>query len=135
MNMLTLPKLLAVTQACNYWNAVMNNYADLTRSVGGSLTGKTTEEGMVAIIKFAVRDKIRMVARVTLHSMHQDRDGYVRILCARLSGQAGVCKFIIKCHSCNTDVYYTETVVRDVLTRGVADPDIQLAYLGIKIKS
>ena len=73
-----------------------------------------------------------MVARVSLHNMRQDRDETVRSYCARLNGQAGVCKFVIKCTNCQQDVNYTESIVRDVLARGIADPDIQLDLLGDK---
>ena len=49
---------------------------------------------------------------------------------AHLRGQAGICKFLGKCPGCNTDVNYTESVLRDVLTKGIADPEIQLDLLG-----
>jgi len=48
-----------------------------------------------------------MVARVTLHNLRQDRDETIRAFGARLHGQAGVCKFIIKCPGCDGDVSYT----------------------------
>ena len=67
-----------------------------------------------------------MVARVILHDMRQDRVETVRSFGARLRGQAGICKFLIKCPSCDADVNYTEAMMRDVLTRGIADPEIQL---------
>ena len=51
------------------------------------------------------------------------------IICARLKGQAGVCKFTIKCPGCQATVDYTDEILRDVLTRGVADPEIQLDLL------
>ena len=73
-----------------------------------------------------------MVARVSLHNMRQDRDEPVRRFCARLRGQASVCKFLIKCPGCNADVNYTDTIVRDVLARGICDPEIQLDLLGDK---
>jgi len=73
-----------------------------------------------------------MVDRVTLHNMHQDRDETVRSFGARLCGQAGICKFLIKCPSCDAEVNYTEAIMRDVLTRGIADPEIQLDLLGDK---
>ena len=109
---------------------------DLTRSAGGSLTGKTAEEVMAAIKKLAVRNENTMVARVKLHNMRQDRDEPVRSFCARLQGQASVCKYVItcKCPGCDIDVHvnYTEPIVRDALARGLADPDIQLDLLGDK---
>lgn len=105
---------------------------DLTRSAGGSLTNKPENEVMEAIKKLAVREENTMVARVTLHNMRQDRDEPVRRFCARLIGQASVCKFLIKCSNCNNDVNYTDTIVRDVLARGICDPEIQLDLLGDK---
>lgn len=76
-----------------------------------------------------------MVARVTLHNMRQDRDEQVRNFTAKHRGQAGVCKFVITCPNCNHEVNYTDTIVRDVLARGIADPDIQLDLLGDKTKT
>lgn len=67
-----------------------------------------------------------MGVRVTLYNMRQDMDEPVRNFSAKLCGQAGVCKFVITCPNCNHEVNYTDTIVRDVLARGIADPDIQL---------
>ena len=92
---------------------------DLTRSAGGSLTNKPEADVLVAIKKLAVREENTMVARVTLHNMRQDRDEPVRGFGARLRGQAGVCKFLIKCTGCDVDVNYTEAILRDVLSRGM----------------
>lgn len=103
---------------------------DLTRNAGGSLTNKTADEVLAAIKKLAVREENTMVARVQLHNMRQDRDEPIRSFCARLRGQAGVCKFNIKCQGCEGDVNYTEQIVRDVITRGLADSEIQLDLLG-----
>ncbi len=103
---------------------------DLTRNAGGSLTNKSTEEVMEAIKKLAVRDENTMVARVHLHNMRQDRDETIRSFSARLRGQAGVCKFLVACPECNTEVNYTENVLRDLVTRGLADDEIQLDLLG-----
>ena len=71
-----------------------------------------------------------MVARVALHNMTQDREEPIRSFCARIKGQAGVCKYHIECPSCQTTVNYTMCIVRDVLFRGLADSDIQLELLG-----
>ena len=103
---------------------------DLTRSAGGSLTNKTEDEVLTLIKRLAVREENTMVARVTLHEMQQDRDETIRSFGARIRGQAGVCKYTISCPSCNSDVNYTEQILRDVLTRGIADPEIQLDLLG-----
>lgn len=103
---------------------------DLTRAAGGSLTNKPVEDVLAAIRKLAVREENTMVARVSLHNMRQDRDETIRSFGARLRGQADICKFLIKCPGCEVDVNYTDEIMRDVLTRGVADPEIQLDLLG-----
>ncbi|GAB1601688.1 hypothetical protein Ahia01_000447200 [Argonauta hians] len=71
-----------------------------------------------------------MVARVALSNMRQDRDEAIRSFSARLLGQAGICKYSIKCPTCNINVDYTDEMVRDALTRGISDHDIQLDLLG-----
>ena len=105
---------------------------DLTRSAGGSLVDITEQDVLQAIYTLAVREENTMVARVALHSMTQDWDETVRSFGARLRGQAGICKFTIPCPHCNQNVDYTEAILRDVLTRGLSDPDIQLDLLGDK---
>ena len=105
---------------------------DLTRTAGGTLTGKTEEEVLAAMRKLAVREENTMVARVSLHNMRQDRDEPIRVFGARLRGQAGVCKFVVKCPGCNENVNYTDAILRDVLSRGLDDQDIQLDLLGDK---
>ena len=85
---------------------------------------------MASICKLAVREEDTMVARVSLHNMRQDRDETVRGIGARLQGQANICKFITKCTNCNEDVNYTEAIMRDVLSRGFCDPEIQMDLLG-----
>ena len=105
---------------------------DLTRNAGGSLTNKPIEEVMTAIRKLAVLEENAMVARVQPHNMHQDRHETVRSFGARLRGQAGIWKFNTQCPECHTSVNYTEHILRDVLTRGVADSEIQLDLLGDK---
>lgn len=103
---------------------------DLTRAAGGSLIHKPEEEVLAAIKCLAVREENAMVARVTLSNMRQDRDEPIRSFGARLRGQAGVCKFTTKCPSCETDVTYTDEIIRDTLIRGINDPEIQLDLLG-----
>ena len=103
---------------------------DLTRAQGGSLTTKTEEIVLAAIRQLAVREENTMVARVTFNNMTQDREETVRSIGARLRGQAGVCKFVLKCNNCDTDVNYADAILRDVLTRGLYDSEIQLELLG-----
>ena len=64
--------------------------------------------------------------------MHQDWDETIHNFGAPLRGQASICKFLIKCPGCNMDVNYTENILRDVVTHGLADSEIQLDLLGEK---
>ena len=71
-----------------------------------------------------------MVARVTLYEMRQDRDETIRSFGARIRGQANICKYTLKCPSCTKPVNYSDHILRDVLSRGIADSEIQLSLLG-----
>ena len=73
-----------------------------------------------------------MVARVTLHNMRQDRDEPIRAYGARLRGQASICKFAQQCTGCDANVDYTESILKDVLCRGLEDAEIQMDLLGDK---
>ena len=73
---------------------------DLTRSAGSSLTNKSVNEVMTVIKKLAVREGNTMVAHVELCNMRQDHDETICSFGARLR----VCKFLIKCPGCDTDV-------------------------------
>ena len=107
--------------------------SDLFR-VHGSQVAKPEDEVITAIKQLAVRVENTMIARVTLGNMRQDREEPVRQYAARLKGQAGTCKFtaVEKCTNCDTDVThnYSDTMVRDALTKGLADTDIQQDLLG-----
>ena len=59
-----------------------------------------------------------MVARAALYAMHQERDEPVRTFAARASGQARTCRFTQDCPQCSTAVDFTDTMIRDVVTRG-----------------
>ena len=62
--------------------------------------------------------------------MHQDRDEPVRTFSARTRGQARTCKFTQDCPQCSTAVDFTDTMIRDVVTRGLDDQEIQQDLLG-----
>ena len=103
---------------------------DLTRTAGGSLMDKDEQHVLNSIKALAVRQENIMVARVTLHKMTQDREEPIRTFAARVRGQAHICKFSQTCPTCNLDVRYTDSVIRDVITRGINDQEIQLDLLG-----
>ena len=105
---------------------------DLTRSAGGTLTTKSEKDVLELIQKLAVRVENKIVARLALHEMQQDRDEPVRLFCARLRGQANTCQYFTRCSKpgCDTDVHYTEDIVKDCLIKGLCDEDIRLDIVG-----
>ena len=103
---------------------------DLTRNNGGSLRDNEEDDILEAIKHLAIRQENVMVSRVELGGMRQDRDEPVRSFAARLRGQAHVCKYSVTCPNCSTSVSYADQVLRDTITRGLCDPDIQLEILG-----
>ena len=103
---------------------------DLTNNAGGSLTNKTENAVLEAIKTLAVREESTMVARVTLYEMRQDRDETIRSFGARIRGQANICKYTLECPNCSSPVNYSDHILRDVLSRGIADSEIQLCLLG-----
>lgn len=105
---------------------------DLNRT-HGTLIGKTEQEVLLHIKTLAVKPENVLVARVQLQNISQDRDETVRAYCARLRGQAGVCKFV-KAKTCDctavVEVDYSEDIIRDTLIRGLCDDEIKLHILG-----
>lgn len=118
-------KIIQLLECCNE-----HLRKDLTRSSTDTLTDQSEEDVLKAIRLLAVREENIMVARATLNSMHQDHDETIRSFGARLRGQAGVCKYLIDCPGCNVQVNYTEAILKDVLSRGIDDSEIQLDLLG-----
>ena len=97
---------------------------DLARTYG-SLSSQTEKNVIDYIQNLAVKKENIMVARHDFHIMQQDRDEPVRNFAARLRGQAAICKFQTKCINCDQGVDYSAIEIRDVLVRGLADPDIR----------
>lgn len=95
---------------------------DLTPAAGGTLTANTEKEVLTEMEALAVRRENILVARVTLHNMSQDRDETIWPFGARFKVQAGTCKYVPKCSptTFRADVDFTETILRDVLGRGMA---------------
>ena len=102
---------------------------DLTR-LHGSLISSPEADVLEKIKTLAIRQENVMVARVQLHNLTQDRDEPIRAFSARLKGQSSVCQFNVKCDTCNVDIDYSDTIVRDTMIRGICDDDIRLEILG-----
>ena len=102
---------------------------DLTRT-HGNLIDKPEETVLELIRSLTVRPVNIMVARVNLNQLKQDRDEPMRSFCARLRGQASVCKFLINC-PCepSVEVDFSDQMVRDALINGLEDEEIRLDIL------
>ena len=74
---------------------------DLTRAAGGTLTTKSEADALDVIRSLAIREENAMVARFSLHNMHQDAEEPIRVFGARIKGQAGVCKSNLACPRCH----------------------------------
>lgn len=105
---------------------------DLFR-INGRLNTETEKKVLEEIGKLAVRPQNVLVARADLQSLRQDREETVRAFCARLRGQARVCKFTQEkeCTCKEMVVFdYSDVMVRDAFIRGLADEDIRLEIVG-----
>ena len=103
---------------------------DLTQTAGGSLFNKQEKDVIKVIKALAGRQANSMVARLKLRNMKQDRDEPIRSFSAKIIGQAATCKYMTECPQCSHQVDYSNSIARDVLTRGIADPEIQRDILG-----
>ena len=105
----------------------------LFRAHSGKLVGKGEQVVLTAIEGLAVEPEKEIVERVRLLNMKQDRDELVQSFVNRLQGQANMCKFVLK-YKCTcdleSDISYSDLMVRDVLARGISDTDIQIELLG-----
>ena len=102
---------------------------DLTRNNGGTMKERPITEVLIAIKALAVREENPTIARVTLHSMTQDREESIRAFGARLRGQASVCQYKKNCE-CGLTVDYSEENATGALIKGLADLDIRKQLLG-----
>ena len=78
----------------------------------------------LAVIVVATR-----VMRADLVRMQQERDKSFRAFAARVRSNADTCDYITKC-TCLREVDFTDSIIRDVMTAGIADLDIRHEVLG-----
>ena len=102
---------------------------DLTWSAGGRLTNKMEYEVFAAIKTLAVCKENTMVARVASMKCVKT-DETIRSFGARVRGPAGVCKYLLNCPTCSTEVKYTDHILHDVIARVISDSEMQLELLG-----
>ena len=87
--------------------------------------GATEESCLKELKQIAVRKRNKAVNRVKLISIKQDRGEPVRKFAGRICSLAAVSDYSVKCGGCQTKVPYTEQVIMDQVTNGLADPEIQ----------
>ena len=88
--------------------------------------GTVTEETRLSELKqLAVRQKNRMVNRVKLGTLKQDKGEPVRKFYGRVHSLASVSEYTVSCAKCQVLVPYTEPVIMDQVIAGLAEVDIQ----------
>ena len=102
---------------------------NLTRSNGGSLINKEIGDILNCIKKLAIREDNVMLTRVQLYNMKQDMEESVRKFGSRLQSKASTCKYQINCDKCNESIDFTDSILRDILVKGLCDHDIQTKVL------
>ena len=88
--------------------------------------GTETEVSRLAELKqLAVRQKNRMVNRVKLGTLRQDKGEPVRKFAGRVRSLASVSEYKVNCNTCQVPIPYTEPVIMDQVIAGLADLEIQ----------
>ena len=84
--------------------------------------GTVAEESRLAELKqLAVRQKNRMVNRVKLGTLRQDKGEPVRKFAGRVRSLATVSEYKVSCKTCQVSIPYTEPVIMDQVIAGLAD--------------
>ena len=110
-----------------------NLQKDLHRVYNDTTKTMNEENLLQAIKKLAVIDENALVSRYKLHNLKQNVDEPITSYAARIKGQANVCGFFEVCPKCKfTEVNFSHQIIRDVITKGIADEDIRLSLLGEK---
>ena len=88
--------------------------------------GTATEAGRLAELKqLSVRQKNRMVNRVKLGTLKQDKGEPVRKFAGRCRSLATVSEYSVQCSTCQVPISYTEPVILDQVIAGLAEVEIQ----------
>ena len=100
----------------------------------------TEETLLLSIKKLAVISVAASVRRAELLALKQDHGQGIRSFAAQAKGKAQTCSFIKRCtrEGCETEIDYTEDIVKYVLISGICDDDIKkdvLSYSDIDVKS
>ena len=70
--------------------------------------------------------------KINMGNLKQTPGVGVRNFLAELRGQSKLCKYTVKCTraGCDTDIEYSDDIIKDQLVRGIADPEILSDLLG-----
>ena len=110
---------------------------DLHRSVGALLIGKSEDEILAEIKKFAVEEENTLISRNILRGMVQNQDEDIKHFTARIKGQANACNYTVKCTNpaCETVISYADEEIKDQICKGLADHEIQQEVLSQRNQS
>ena len=98
---------------------------DLHRNNGDTLDTMSEDNLIAEVKRLAVHGESQIISRVNLRKMCQDHQENIRHYSARVKGQAALCNYTVKCHSCEAPVSYADEEINDQLCTGLADPEIQ----------
>ena len=104
---------------------------NLTRVHKTALHSMDESQLLQSIKALSVIEETTLVSRFKLHNLKQDIDETIKNFVARIKGHAYVCKLFETCPNCNfAEVDFSNQIIRDVITRGIADDGIRLSLLG-----
>ena len=106
---------------------------DLMRSNPNTDLATITEADLLTAIEdLAVKKVSILVQRIKMANLKQTPGVGVKNFGAELRGQSKLCKYTVKCTAdgCNTDIDYSDDMIKDHLVRGIADPEILADLLG-----
>ncbi len=106
---------------------------DLMRSYPDKdITAVTETDLLEAINKLAVKQESELIHRIKMSKLVQTPGMGIRNFLAQLKGQAKLCQYKVKCsaEACDTDVDFSEEMIKDHLIRGIADNEILADLLG-----
>ena len=105
---------------------------NLHRNHGETLNTMAEEVLIEEIKRLAVRGESTIISRVTLRGMFQDHQEDVRRFATRIKGQATLCNYTVKCHTCDVDISYAEAEIKDQICAGLSDSEIQKDVLALR---
>ena len=102
------------------------------RDLQSDVSSMSVVDLLAAIKHLAVKEESTLVHRMRLSKMTQAPDTPIRTFLVSLKGQASLCQYYARCREprCEQTYEYSAEIIRDILIRGIADPEILNDILG-----